>query len=141
MIVRLGALLAVATLVLTPIAAHAGKADDTFNAAFQLNLPSFDPYFAGGREGYLLGTLAFDGLVYRDPNTFEMKPLLATAWRQIDDFTLEFDLREGVKFHNGDAFTSADVVLFPKFCFRPRQQDLQPAKRQLDRQHRSARSV
>ena len=37
-------------------------------------------------------------------------PALATAWRRIDDRTVELDLREGVKFHNGDTLTVEDVV-------------------------------
>ncbi len=37
-------------------------------------------------------------------------PGLATAWRRIDDQTVEFTLREGVKFHNGDVMTAEDVA-------------------------------
>lgn len=36
-------------------------------------------------------------------------PRLATSWRWLDDRTLEFTLRQGVKFHNGEAF-DADIV-------------------------------
>lgn len=35
---------------------------------------------------------------------------LATAYEQVDDLTYVFDLREGVKFHNGQAFTAEDVI-------------------------------
>ena len=31
-------------------------------------------------------------------------------WRRIDDKTVELDLRRGVRMHNGDEFTAADVV-------------------------------
>jgi peptide/nickel transport system substrate-binding protein len=34
---------------------------------------------------------------------------LATAWTQNDETTWTFTLRDGVTFHNGEAFTSADV--------------------------------
>jgi peptide/nickel transport system substrate-binding protein len=37
-------------------------------------------------------------------------PALATAWRRIDDRTVELDLREGVRFHNGDVMTAEDVA-------------------------------
>jgi peptide/nickel transport system substrate-binding protein len=37
-------------------------------------------------------------------------PSLATAWRRIDDTTVELTLREGVTFHNGDKFTAEDVA-------------------------------
>lgn len=36
-------------------------------------------------------------------------PRLATAWRWLDDRTLEVTLRQGVKFHNGEVF-DADIV-------------------------------
>lgn len=37
-------------------------------------------------------------------------PGLATGWKRIDDRTVEFTLREGVKFHNGDVMTAEDVA-------------------------------
>ncbi len=42
-------------------------------------------------------------------------PGLATAWRRIDAATVELDLREGVRLHNGDTLTADDVV----FSFGP----------------------
>ncbi len=45
----------------------------------------------------------------------EQKPGLATAWRRIDERTVELDLRQGVKFHNGDEMTAEDVA----FSFGP----------------------
>ena len=38
----------------------------------------------------------------------EPRPGLATEWRRIDDRTVEFSLRRGVKMHNGDEFTKMD---------------------------------
>ncbi len=45
----------------------------------------------------------------------EPMPGLATAWRRIDERTVELALREGVKFHNGDEMTAEDVA----FSFGP----------------------
>jgi peptide/nickel transport system substrate-binding protein len=43
-----------------------------------------------------------------------MSPCLATKWSEsADGLTYDFELRQGVKFHNGDAFTAEDV----KFSF------------------------
>lgn len=42
-------------------------------------------------------------------------PGLATGWRRIDERVVEFDLREGVVFHDGSPFTAEDVV----FSFGP----------------------
>src|SRR3954447_6700594 len=35
--------------------------------------------------------------------------VLAKSWKQVDPKTWVFELQPGVKFHNGDAFTAADV--------------------------------
>ncbi|MEM5477898.1 ABC transporter substrate-binding protein [Pacificibacter sp. AS14] len=45
---------------------------------------------------------------YRDGG--KLKPGLASEWTVIDGKTLEFKLREGVTFHNGDTLDAADVV-------------------------------
>lgn len=37
-------------------------------------------------------------------------PGLATGWRRLDDKVVEFDLREGVRIHDGQVFTADDVV-------------------------------
>lgn len=53
----------------------------------------------------------FDGLVYYDVDTLEPKPQLAERWEQSDDgLTLTFFLRDGVRWHDGQPFTSADVA-------------------------------
>jgi len=44
-----------------------------------------------------------------------LRPGLATAWRRIDDRTLEFDLRQDVRFHDGSLMTAEDVA----FTFGP----------------------
>jgi peptide/nickel transport system substrate-binding protein len=51
----------------------------------------------------------YDGLFTMDANR---KPVtdLATKYTQPDPTTYKMELRRGVKFHDGDAFTSADVV-------------------------------
>ena len=40
----------------------------------------------------------------------EEMPGLAESWKRIDERTVEFTLRKGVKFHNGDEMTADDVV-------------------------------
>jgi peptide/nickel transport system substrate-binding protein len=38
-----------------------------------------------------------------------LEPRLAERWERIDDLTMRFYLRKGVKFHSGNPFTAADV--------------------------------
>ena len=45
---------------------------------------------------------------YRDGG--KLKPGLATSWNVIDAKTIEFKLRDGVTFHNGDTLDAQDVV-------------------------------
>jgi peptide/nickel transport system substrate-binding protein len=90
--------------------AWAGKANDTLSVAFTKELENVDSYFNSSREGVVLQRAVWDGLIYRDPATNEYKGNLATAWEWIDDTTLEFKLREGVSFHNGEPFNADDVV-------------------------------
>ena len=55
----------------------------------------------------------FDGLLQRKGKDGTLAPALAERWERLDQLTWKFYLRKGVKFHNGNAFTSADV----KFSF------------------------
>jgi peptide/nickel transport system substrate-binding protein len=57
----------------------------------------------------------FETLIRMDQRTGELKPGLAVSWRRLDDRTVEFTLRQGVKFHDGGDFTAEDVA----FSFGP----------------------
>jgi len=59
-------------------------------------------------SGSIIGLMG-EGLVTRDPQTMEIKPLLAESWKNLNPNTWEFKLRKGVKFHNGEEFTSESV--------------------------------
>jgi peptide/nickel transport system substrate-binding protein len=117
---RLLAVLGCIALAATPaLPAHASKADDTIRVPADLVLPDIDPYFNNELLGSIIGMSVWDTLVFRDPATGEFKGQLATAWRVIDDTTVEFDLRQDVKFHNGQAFTADDVVYTINFIANP----------------------
>jgi peptide/nickel transport system substrate-binding protein len=75
-------------------------------------------HYAGSNEPYKLGgggSLAFAGipgefLTYSN-NRLEVKPWLAASWRPNRDATVwTFNLRRGVRFHNGRVMTADDVV-------------------------------
>ncbi len=90
--------------------AFAEKSTDTLRIQFNDAVPNIDMYFNSQRTGLILAHQAWDMLVHRDPATFEIKPLLATDWKFSTDTTLDLNIRQGVKFHDGSALTAEDVA-------------------------------
>ncbi len=82
---------------------------ETFRWAFQGEAETMDPY--GRFEIFTLGFLhnIYEPLVRYDSD-LQIEPALATAWKNVDDTTWRFTLRQGVTFHDGSAFTASDVV-------------------------------
>src|SRR5580698_1676763 len=71
---------------------------------------TLDPRYVTDAVGMRATRLVHAGLVRLDPDTLAPVPYLARAWRWKDERTLEVTLRNGVHFHSGARFTSADVV-------------------------------
>ena len=66
--------------------------------------------------GTRLATFFVERLIDLDyQSKLEPRPGLATAWRRIDDRTLEVTLRRGVRMHDGQEMTAEDVA----FSFGP----------------------
>jgi peptide/nickel transport system substrate-binding protein len=99
--------------------AHADRRDDTLRLATPDVLESTNPYFSQTTVGQLVADAAFDTLIYRNPRTAVYEGNLATAWRWIDDRTLELTLRRGVAFHDGEPFDADDVVFSIDFLANP----------------------
>jgi peptide/nickel transport system substrate-binding protein len=71
---------------------------------------NFDPaLFAGAVPDIQLQAQIYEKLLTYDQN-FALQPILATKWSSPDGKVWTFTLRDGVKFSNGQPFTSADVV-------------------------------
>jgi peptide/nickel transport system substrate-binding protein len=90
--------------------AEAQRSANTLRIAFRDAVPNIDPYFNSQRTGIIIAHHAMDGLVHRDPATFKNVPALATDWKWVDSKTIDFNLRQGVKFHDGSDFSADDVV-------------------------------
>jgi peptide/nickel transport system substrate-binding protein len=72
------------------------------------DIVSFDIHDHNNTSTEAVHVNMFNYLVKKD-NKQKTIPDLAESWEQKDDKTWTFKLRKGVKFHNGDPFTAADV--------------------------------
>ncbi len=89
-------------------------AKDSVTIGMALEPPTLDPTTgAAAAIGEITHYNIFEGLVKLDDN-FNVTPLLAEKWTFSPDLkTLTFTLRQGVKFQDGESFSSKDV----KFAF------------------------
>jgi peptide/nickel transport system substrate-binding protein len=85
----------------------------TLRIAMAAEPTSADPHHYAAAPNSTLHDHVFESLVELDAR-LKAQPSLATGWSRRDDRSWVFDLRQGVRFHNGQAFTSADVVF--SFC-------------------------
>src|SRR6185369_3998017 len=72
------------------------------------DISKFDPHFSTSSNDIRVSFNIFDNLTSRHPDG-KLYPALATEWKLEGQTTWRFKLRQGVKFHNGDPFTSADA--------------------------------
>lgn len=114
---RFATLALAAALSLGPAVAQ--KAQNALRFGYDQVPENIDPFFNNVRIGVIVGQHVWDTLIYRDPVTNEYKGQLATEWKWADDKTLDFTLRQGVKFHNGEEFDADDVVYTLNFVAKP----------------------
>lgn len=99
----------VAALAWTP-AALAQKSQNLVRIALPEPVKGFDPYFFPVRDANFYNLSIYEPLIQYHEADAKFVPALAKAWRRIDPTTLEFDLRDDIKFTNGNAFEADDVV-------------------------------
>jgi peptide/nickel transport system substrate-binding protein len=68
-----------------------------------------DPHFATAVADIMLDAQVYEQLVFIDENN-QAVPRLATTWSSPDGKVWTFEIRQGVKFHNGSDMTVDDVV-------------------------------
>lgn len=82
---------------------------DTVVYAQGSDLTSLDPHIGKQMRAFAVTGNMFEQLVKFDKDMKEIIPSLAVSWERISDKEMRFHLRKGVKWHNGDDFTAADV--------------------------------
>jgi ABC-type transport system substrate-binding protein len=94
-------------------AALAGNARAQKTTALRIGVAdpvtSIDPHFYNATPNHNLAMHLFDRLVDRTPQAQPI-PGLATAWAPVGETAWEFTLRDGVRWHDGVAFTADDVA-------------------------------
>lgn len=70
---------------------------------------SIDPHYHNLGPNNAISESIYDRLINQNEKQ-QLKPGLAVSWKAVDDTTWTFNLRKGVKFHDGSDFTADDVV-------------------------------
>ncbi|WP_306224271.1 ABC transporter substrate-binding protein [Bosea beijingensis] len=113
---------AAAFLVATALGLAAGPAlaaKDRFVIDLVNEPSSLDPQVQWNPDSYYVYRNIFDNLVTRDDKG-EIIPQVATAWKQVSDTEIEFDLRSDIAFHDGSKLTADDVVYSVKRITDPK---------------------
>lgn len=69
---------------------------------------SLDPHGTNDQPSSRVMRQIYETLVDQNEK-MELLPGLAESWEQVDDSTYQFNLKKGVKFHNGEEFKASDV--------------------------------
>jgi peptide/nickel transport system substrate-binding protein len=72
------------------------------------DITTLDPHLSTFATDVNATFALFDNLTFRNEDQSVVRPMLATEWK-VQDQRWEMKLRPGVRFHNGDPFTSDDV--------------------------------
>ncbi len=105
--------LAAASLGLPRIAIGQADQRPSITIAVQqiANSASLEPLREQSNVGQRAFSFLFEPLIMQNLlGKLEAVPGVAESWKRINDRTVEFTLRKGVKFHNGDEVTADDVV-------------------------------
>lgn len=81
----------------------------TLRWAAQNDILTLDPHSQNHATTNAILQHAYEGLV-RYNAKYEVEPSLATKWTYLSPTQVRFELRKGVKFHDGAPFTADDVV-------------------------------
>ena len=94
---------------MTVMCGMAANAETTVKVAYDADPVSLDPHEQLSGGTLQLSHMVFDPLI-RWTQDLQFEARLAESWEQIDDTTMRFKLKSGVKFHSGNMMTSRTAV-------------------------------
>jgi peptide/nickel transport system substrate-binding protein len=100
-------MLLLATSVAAALAAPAQA--QTLRWAAQNDILTLDPHSQNHATTNAILMHAYEGLT-RYSDKYQVEPALATKWTYLSPTQVRFELRKGVKFHDGTPFTADDVI-------------------------------
>jgi len=112
----------VAAALVTSVAgaASAQKSKDTLRFPLADGETALDAYLLPGSFNNVWEPSVFDNLLGFDPKKGDYAPLLAKSWSQPQPDVYEYELRDDVKWHDGQAFTADDVVYTINYLIDPK---------------------
>lgn len=81
----------------------------TLRWAAQNDVLTLDPHSQNHSTTNTIAQQTYEALTRYD-RKYQVEPSLATKWTQTNPTTWRFELRKGVKFHDGSPFTADDVI-------------------------------
>jgi ABC-type transport system substrate-binding protein len=99
-----------ASASVAPAAAPATEKETVYIGVIE-DIDTLDPFFRNKPVPNTYSYIMYDRLMYMDRQTGEISCQLADSYEISQDGTVyTFKLKDGIKFHNGDAFNADDVV-------------------------------
>ena len=92
----------------TPVQTTKQRDDSNFKLSYT-QADSLDPFKAKTQNNQVLASLVFESLFDLDEG-YEPSPNLASGYEFTDSKTIKVEIKPGLKFSNGDAITSEDIL-------------------------------
>jgi len=101
---------AVAVVTVAALAIEADAETGAVRIGADVDAGTLDPRLMRDTTAYRVNNLLYDGLVQLDAS-LQPVPDLAVSWENPEPTVWVFNLRDGVKFHDGHEFNAEDVVV------------------------------
>jgi peptide/nickel transport system substrate-binding protein len=99
-----------AALALTAVTAVTPAHAATFKWTSASDIPTLDIHSQNNALGNGVHAAVYESLVYYNSRSFKIEAQLATDWKLTSPTQMRINLRKGVKFSDGSAFTADDAV-------------------------------
>ena len=100
--------------------AQAQKSQDTLRIAINNPFAVLSNYDLPVDESSIFTRDVYDHLIYYDERAQRFVPGIAKSWKRVNDTTIDYELRDDIKFHNGDSLDATDVKATMDYAIDPK---------------------